>query len=37
VFTSDPGSGVVRHAEAGYEDALDEAESSDIHLPFRDE
>jgi urocanate hydratase len=33
VFTTDPGIGVVRHADAGYETAREEARSSDIRLP----
>jgi urocanate hydratase len=36
VFTTDPGMGVVRHADAGYEDAIDEANRSDVHVPMRD-
>ncbi|KAB1191163.1 MULTISPECIES: urocanate hydratase [Haloferax] len=35
VFTTDPGMGVVRHADAGYEDALDEATQSGVHIPMR--
>ena len=34
VFTTDPGMGVVRHADAGYGDALDEAERSGVHVPM---
>jgi len=37
VFTTDPGMGVVRHADAGYEEALAEAERSDVHIPMGDE
>ncbi|WP_049996665.1 urocanate hydratase [Halococcus sediminicola] len=36
VFTTDPGMGVIRHADAGYEDALDEANQSDVPVPMRD-
>ena len=36
VFTTDPGMGVIRHANAGYEDALDEADRSDVPVPMRD-
>ena len=36
VYTTDPGMGVVRHADAGYEDAIDEAEQSDVAVPMRD-
>jgi urocanate hydratase len=35
VFTTDPGMGVVRHADAGYEDAIDEAERSGVSVPMR--
>ncbi|WP_313696250.1 urocanate hydratase [Halorarum halobium] len=37
VFTTDPGMGVIRHADAGYEDALEEAERSDVTVPMREE
>jgi urocanate hydratase len=37
VFTTDPGMGVVRHADAGYENAIDEAEQSNVHVPMRDQ
>ncbi|SFL27367.1 urocanate hydratase [Halogranum rubrum] len=36
VFTTDPGMGVIRHADAGYEEALDEAEQSNVAVPMRD-
>ncbi|MFC7057758.1 urocanate hydratase [Halovenus salina] len=36
VFTTDPGMGVIRHADAGYEEALDAAEESDVAIPTRD-
>ncbi|WP_058826213.1 urocanate hydratase [Haloferax sp. Q22] len=36
VFTTDPGMGVIRHADAGYEDALDEATQSNVRIPMRD-
>ena len=36
VFTTDPGMGVIRHADAGYEDAIDEANQSDVPVPMRD-
>ena len=36
VFTTDPGMGVIRHADAGYEEALDAAEESDVAVPRRD-
>lgn len=36
VFTTDPGMGVIRHADAGYEEAIDEADESDVSVPMRD-
>ncbi len=36
VFTTDPGMGVIRHADAGYEAAIDEAKESDVPVPVRD-
>ena len=36
VFTTDPGMGVIRHADAGYEEALAEASESDVPVPMRD-
>ena len=33
VLTSDPGMGVIRHADAGYESAIACAEDRDIHVP----
>jgi urocanate hydratase len=35
VFTTDPGTGVIRHADAGYPEALDEARTSGVHVPMR--
>jgi urocanate hydratase len=29
--------GVLRHADAGYEEALDEARASGVHVPMRQE
>ncbi len=37
VFTTDPGMGVIRHADAGYETALEEAERSNVPIPMREE
>ncbi|UTF52360.1 urocanate hydratase [Natronosalvus rutilus] len=34
VFTTDPGMGVVRHADAGYDEALEEAHESDVTIPM---
>lgn len=33
VLTSDPGMGVVRHADAGYEEAIDCAKTKGVHIP----
>ncbi|HEY1419291.1 MAG TPA: urocanate hydratase [Candidatus Dormibacteraeota bacterium] len=35
VLTNDPGSGVMRHADAGYERALDVARERGVHLPMQ--
>ncbi|PCR91708.1 urocanate hydratase [Natrinema ejinorense] len=37
VFTTDPGMGVIRHADAGYDEALEEAATSDVHVPMRED
>jgi urocanate hydratase len=36
VLTSDPGTGVIRHADAGYDEALAEAERHGIRIPMRE-
>ena len=36
VLTSDPGMGVIRHADAGYEHALDVARERGVRVPMRD-
>jgi len=36
VLTTDPGTGVVRHADAGYEEALQVAEERGVRLPWRE-
>jgi urocanate hydratase len=36
VFTTDPGMGVIRHADAGYQEAIDAAKESDVAVPLRD-
>ena len=36
VFTTDPGMGVIRHADAGYEEAIEVAETSGVAIPMRD-
>ena len=33
VLTTDPGTGVMRHADAGYDEALDEAQRTGLDLP----
>ena len=37
VLTSDPGTGVMRHADAGYERAIDVAAERGVRLPMRDQ
>lgn len=37
VFTTDPGMGVIRHADAGYEAALDEADRSGVTVPMQED
>ncbi len=34
VLTTDPGMGVIRHADAGYEDAIEFARENDIKIPM---
>jgi urocanate hydratase len=34
VFTTDPGIGVARHADAGYKEAIELVKKSDIHVPM---
>ena len=36
VLTADPGTGVIRHADAGYERALDVARERDVRVPMED-
>ena len=35
VLTGDPGTGVMRHADAGYDQAIEFAAAHDIHIPMR--
>lgn len=35
VLTTDPGMGIIRHADAGYEDAQAFADEHDITIPMR--
>ncbi|MEP6955610.1 MAG: urocanate hydratase [Chthoniobacterales bacterium] len=37
VLTSDPGMGVIRHADAGYASAIDFARENDVKLPMKSE
>lgn len=37
VLTNDPGMGVIRHADAGYERALDVARDRGVYIPMRSE
>ena len=34
VLTNDPGMGVIRHVDAGYEDAIDVAKEKHVHVPM---
>jgi urocanate hydratase len=36
VLTSDPGTGVMRHADAGYERAIEVADQRGVRIPMRD-
>ena len=36
VLTSDPGMGVIRHADAGYERAIEVARERGVRIPMRD-
>jgi urocanate hydratase len=36
VLTTDPGSGIVRHADAGYERAIEVAREHGIRIPMRE-
>ena len=35
VLTTDPGMGIIRHADADYEEAIDFAEKNDVKIPMR--
>jgi urocanate hydratase len=35
VLTTDPGMGIVRHVDAGYEEAIEFAEKNDVKIPMR--
>ena len=34
VLTNDPGMGIIRHADAGYEDAIHNAKSMNVDIPM---
>ena len=34
VLTNDPGTGILRHADAGYEDAIQNAKDWDLDIPM---
>jgi urocanate hydratase len=36
VLTNDPGTGVIRHADAGYQRAIEIADQRGIRIPMRD-
>ena len=36
VLTTDPGMGVARHADAGYETAIEVARERGVHIPMLD-
>ena len=36
MLTADPGMGVIRHADAGYERAVEVAEERGVRIPMRD-
>jgi urocanate hydratase len=36
VLTSDPGTGVIRHADAGYESALEVAAERGVRIPMQE-
>lgn len=36
VLTNDPGMGVIRHADAGYDLAIDVAREKHVHVPMLD-
>jgi urocanate hydratase len=37
VLTTDPGTGVMRHADAGYDEAIAVAESKGVRIPMREQ
>jgi urocanate hydratase len=37
VLSNDPGMGVIRHVDAGYESAATVADERGVHIPMRDQ
>ncbi|KEO83507.1 urocanate hydratase [Tumebacillus flagellatus] len=37
VLTSDPGMGIIRHVDAGYDEAIESAEKHGVRIPMRDQ
>ncbi|MNG40989.1 Urocanate hydratase [compost metagenome] len=37
VLTSDPGMGVIRHVDAGYDEAIETADQHGIRIPMREQ
>ncbi|MBL0388681.1 urocanate hydratase [Tumebacillus sp. ITR2] len=37
VLTSDPGMGIIRHVDAGYDEAIESAEKHGVRVPMRDQ
>ena len=35
VLTTDPGMGVIRHADAGYDEAIEFAHKNDVKIPMK--
>jgi urocanate hydratase len=35
VLTTDPGMGIIRHAAAGYEEAIEFAEKNEVKIPMK--
>jgi urocanate hydratase len=36
VLTSDPGTGIIRHADAGYDEAIEIADRKNVRIPMRE-
>ena len=37
VLTNDPGTGVIRHVDAGYDHAIDVAQERGVRIPMREQ